>query len=112
MKSMSVVVALVATIASGAAACDVACPVGLATGVLVAAGDRLVLANETGATHEVVWPDGYGVRQDTGGLVLTDRFGTIKAREGDDVRIGGGVDDEGRTRACGEVVVMSPSLTP
>jgi hypothetical protein len=113
VKSASLVLALVAMIAVGpAAACNSACPLALATGVLVAAGDRLVLGNETGATQEVVWPDGYGVRVDPGGLVLTDRLGTVKGREGDDIRVGGGVDDQGRFRACGDVVVMPPSLAP
>lgn len=39
----------------------------------------------------VRWPFGYSVRSDGERLVVTDLFGVIKAREGDHVRLGGGM---------------------
>jgi hypothetical protein len=44
-------------------------------------------------------------------LVLADRFGSIKAREGDKIGVGGGVGVDGLFRACGDVWTVSPSPT-
>ena len=65
----------------------------------------------TGLRSTVVWPSGYRVRVDGDTLVLADRFGTIKARQGDTIEVGGGVGDDGLFRACGDVWTVSPSPT-
>ena len=46
-----------------------------------------------------------GVRDDGGELVLTDVLGTVKAREGDVVGIGGSSTDDGSWVACGDITV-------
>ena len=97
--------ALLAAALTASIGCTVSCPTGLGFGRLTARGDDLVLADETGATHRVVWPDGYGVRRDGDVLVLVDRFGTVKAREGQDVEFGGGTMSDGLAHACGDVTV-------
>jgi hypothetical protein len=81
----------------------------LASGVVVASGSDLVLQDATGATHSVVWPDGYGVRRDGDMLILTDRFGTVKARVGDRIEMGGGVGTDDRFHGCGDVFVRPSS---
>jgi hypothetical protein len=102
-----VVVVLVAILAPAAAACT-ACPTALAEGVLVADGDTLALRTATGETNHIVWPAGYGVREDSGQRVLVDWLGSIKAREGDHVRAGGGVGTDDRFHACGDIDVDPP----
>jgi hypothetical protein len=98
---------LLAAVLSGSVGCSVGCPTALGFGRLTASGDDLVLADATGATHRVVWPDGYSVRRDGVALVLVDRFGTVKAREGQDVQFGGGIMSDGLAHACGDVTVRS-----
>jgi hypothetical protein len=58
----------------------------------------------------MIWPSGYSVREDGGSLVLIDRFGSIRAREGEFVRVGGGTGADDVFHGCGDVwVVPSPS---
>ena len=99
---------LVAVVAGGSAGCTLGCNTALATGIIATSGQDLVLEDETGATHPVVWPDGYSVRRDGDVLVLTDRFGTVKARVGDPVQMGGGVGTDDRFHGCGDVVIVQP----
>src|SRR5262245_45685336 len=85
--SLSAMVLLIASIS----ACASGCPTALLEGTLVAAdGELVVEGNQAGVATHVQWPFGLGVRDDGGELVLSDAFGTVKAREGDTVRIGGG----------------------
>lgn len=83
------------------------CPTALASGTLAANGEELVLEDDTGAQHPVVWPDGYRARLDGDVLVLVDRFGTVKARQGDHVDMGGGVSTDDLFHGCGDVTVRA-----
>ena len=100
---------LVAAVAGSAAACTLGCPTALAIGTIAVSGSDLVLLDDTGALERFVWPDGYRVRRDGDALVLADRFGTVKARVGDRVNVGGGVGTDDRFHGCGDVVVVGPS---
>lgn len=85
------------------------CPAALLSGVIVAQGSDLSLGVDTGDTvHPVRWPFGYGVRQDADGLVLTDLFGNVMAREGDLVTLPGGEtnSNDDAWRVCGEMEVV------
>ena len=85
------------------------CPTALVTGALVADGaGGLAVRAEDGTTQSVIWPDGHGVRRDgtDGGLVVTGPLGQVVAREGDQVRLGGGENPDGPGfKACGGVAV-------
>lgn len=89
------------------AGCATGCPTALLQGTLVAADGELVVEGEAAgvATH-VRWPFGVGVRQDGDELVVSDAWGTIKAREGDVVGIGGSSTDDGDWVACGDITVL------
>lgn len=52
------------------------------------------------------WPFGYTSREEQGVIVLVDPHGTVVAREGDRVEMGGGLNVEGETEACGWVEVV------
>jgi hypothetical protein len=111
MRPVLATAVLALSIVSSVSGCEMACPLGLAEGVLVADGKNLVLEAPTGQRNAVVWPSGYSVRADGDTLVLADVFGSIKAREGDRIGTGGGVGDDGVLRACGDVWTISPSPT-
>ena len=111
MKAVLAAAALVLSIVSSVSGCEMGCPTALAEGVLVADGTNLVLEAPSGQRNTVVWPSGYRVRADADKLVLADRFGSIKAREGDKIGVGGGVGADGLFRACGDVWTVSPSPT-
>jgi hypothetical protein len=83
--------------------CGTGCPAALLEGVLVRAGNTLVVHAEYGDTN-LQWPVGYGIREANGRLVITDFFGSVKAREGDIVHLGGGMvpPDEKAFGVCGE----------
>jgi hypothetical protein len=100
---------LVAAVVGSSAGCTLGCPTALATGTIAARGSDLVLLDDSGTVEQFVWPDGYGVRRDGEVLVLTDRFGTVKARVGDRIEVGGGVSTDDRFHGCGDVVVVGPS---
>ena len=112
LRGLLVAAVLLVTVGAGSAGCTVGCPTALAFGTVVADGPDLVLQDTGGATEPVVWPDGYSVRREGDLLVLTDRFGTVKARVGDRVEMGGGVSTDDRFHGCGDVVVVSPSVDP
>ena len=111
MKAVLAAAALALSIASSVSGCEMGCPTALAEGVLVADGENLVLESSTGQRNTVVWPSGYSVRAEGDTLVLVDRFGSIKARAGDTIGVGGGVGGDGQFRACGDVWTVSPSPT-
>jgi hypothetical protein len=98
---------LATVVVSGAGGCALGgCPTALAEGVLVADGEALVIRQPHGVISPIEWPDGYTVRREASGLVLTDFLGSIRAREGDLIRAGGGEGSSGRFEACGDVVVV------
>ena len=107
MRALLLVVALVVSLAASVTGCDTACPLGLAEGVLIREGDALVLQGSDGDTVVVDWPSGNDVRDDGGTLVLVEWLGSVKAREGDKIQVGGGTRDDGSVQACGGVVVVS-----
>jgi hypothetical protein len=109
MKAALAAAALALSVVSSVSGCEMACPLALAEGVLVADGKNLVLESPTGLRTTVVWPSGYSVGGDGDKLVLTDLFGSVKAREGDKIGVGGGVGSDGLFRACGDVWIISPS---
>ena len=88
----------------------VGCPAALLEGDLVRDGATLVVRAENGDTTAVRWPFGYSVRADGDSLVVTDLFGAIKAREGDHVRLGGGMVGEAEEAfgVCGDYEVEPP----
>ena len=79
-------------------------------GALVRDGSTLAVVDNVGNITPVRWPFGYAVRADGDRLVVTDVFGAIKAREGDQVRLGGGMvpPDEEAFGVCGDVTVDPP----
>ena len=83
------------------------CPTALLAGELVRDGETLAVDVGDGTPRHVRWPFGYGVRSDGAHLVVTDILGSIKAREGDTVRLGGGQvgDDDGTFGVCGDYEV-------
>jgi hypothetical protein len=86
--------------------CASGCPAALLQGTLVAAdGELIVEGDAAGVATHVTWPFGVGVRDDGGELVLTDLLGTVKAREGDVVGIGGSSTSDGSWLACGDITV-------
>ena len=105
-----VVAILVASLAI--TGCASACPLALLQGTLVAAdGELVVEGDEAGVATHVTWPFGVGVRDEGGELELTDILGTVKAREGDVVGIGGSSTSDGSWLACGDITVTG-AATP
>lgn len=104
-RAATLTVALLASLTMTVAGCG--CPAALLPGVLVAQGSELAIREDpSGFLRPVRWPFGYGTRQDADGLVLTDLFGNIKAREGDHVSLPGGeTSSDGPWGVCGELVV-------
>lgn len=87
-------------IASTGARCG--CPTALLAGELVEqGGDLVIFVAVDGPAERIIWPFGYGVRSDGGHLVLTDILGSVKARAGDSVRLGGGETESGTFKVCG-----------
>jgi hypothetical protein len=85
------------------------CPAALLSGELVAQGDELAIREDPGGlVRPVRWSAGYGVHPEGGRLVLTDPFGTIKAREGDSVALGGGETLDGAWGVCDGEIEVSP----
>jgi hypothetical protein len=81
-----------------------ACPAALLTGDLVRDGEELVVVNSSGASapaEHVRWPAGHRVENRDGRLVVVDLFGTVKAGEGDWIRLGGGETESGTWGVCG-----------
>jgi hypothetical protein len=86
-------VAILIALSALPAACGQDCPAALLTGELVRQGDELVVVDPNGGSgpvERVRWPDGHRLEERDGRLVDVDLFGTVKAGEGDRVRLGGG----------------------
>jgi hypothetical protein len=100
-RSILSVLILALALAPGAAACG-GCPTGLYEGVLTEqAGDLVVVPDGGGRAERVKWPSGLRVHEDGETLVVSDFFGSVKAREGDFVRLEGGEFEDGLWSACG-----------
>ena len=109
MRAFLVAAILTVSMAGSIAGCNTACPLALAEGVLVAHDGGLMLMATTGETNTIIWPSGYQVREEGGKLVLTDFFGSVKAREGDKIGVGGGVGTDNIFHGCGDVWVITPA---
>jgi hypothetical protein len=93
-----------------ATGCEQACPAALLTGVLSEqAGELVVIPEGGGPVERVNWPFGYVLHEDGGTLVVTDLVGTVKAREKDTVRLGGGEARSGVWNVCGTFEVEPAS---
>jgi hypothetical protein len=91
--------------------CASGCPTALLEGTLVAAdGELVVEQQQAGVAIHVQWPFGVGVHDEGGTLVLADALGTVKAREGDAVEIGGSSTGDGSWVACGDIAVTGSPL--
>jgi hypothetical protein len=109
MRARTLLPALVLALAlaPGTAGC-MACAAALYEGVLTEhAGDLVVVPEGGGRGERVKWPSGYGVHKDGDTLVIADFFGSVKAREGDFVRLGGGELEDGLWGSCGTFEVGS-----
>jgi hypothetical protein len=107
---LGVSVAILLAVAGLPAGCGTACPAALLTGDLIRQGDELVVVSSSGASTPaelVRWPAGHRVENRDGRLVVVDFFGTIKAGEGDSVRLGGGETQTGVWGVCGLLEVES-----
>ena len=93
--------------------CASACATDVLKGTLVAADGELVVERDeaAGVAIHVTWPFGVGVHDEGGTLVLADVLGTVKAREGDIVGIGGSSTNDGSWVACGDITVTG-TATP
>jgi hypothetical protein len=82
------------------------CPTALLSGQLVEIGGSLVVRTPTGEVAAVDWSN-YSLRRQGGDLVVTDFWGTVLAREGQLVNLGGGESGPGdaRFRVCGQIDV-------
>jgi hypothetical protein len=104
LRSASLALLLAGAAGTTTAGCG--CPTALLVGELTEEAGTLVVAGADGGPSErIIWPFGYGVRDDGGQLVLTDPFGAVKAREGDTVRLGGGETESGTFKVCGQLDV-------
>jgi hypothetical protein len=100
-RPMLLALILALALAPGAAGC-VSCAAALYEGVLTEqAGDLVVVPEGGGRGERVKWPSGLGVHKDGDTLVIADFLGSVKAREGDFVRLGGGELEDGLWGACG-----------
>jgi hypothetical protein len=84
------------------------CPAALIEGTLVADERQgMALDGTDGVRRQILWPPGYTIQRDASGLVLYDAVGSIVAREGEVVTIGGGErGSDGPWLACGDITVM------
>lgn len=83
--------------------CGQACPAALLTGLLSEqAGELVVIPDGGGPPERVNWPAGHAVRREGDSLVVVNVFGSVVAREGDRVRLGGGETSQtGTWDVCG-----------
>jgi hypothetical protein len=100
-----IAIALLAIVTLLSTGC-MACPTAFADGVLVDAGETLVLQAQSGEKNRIVWASGYRVEERSGKLVLVDWLGGVKARQGDHIQVGGGVGTDDLFHACGDIVVV------
>lgn len=102
LRSASMALLLAGASGATTAGCG-GCPAALLVGELAEESGTLVVTGADGGPSErIIWPFGYGVRDDGGQLVLTDLFGAVKARVGNTVRLGGGETESGTFKVCGQ----------
>ncbi len=79
------------------------CPAALLTGTLAREGDDLVVDTGDGLNPAVgvKWSLPYHVDEVGDVLVIRDLFGSVRAREGDHIQLGGGVTEGGLWGQCG-----------
>ena len=110
-RSLMVPLLLVgSTLAAGG--CETTCASALLTGTLQRDVDELVVVRPDGGSdpeERLRWPAGYRLEERDGHLVAVDIFGTVKAGEGDAVRLGGGEISDRTWGVCGLVEVATPS---
>jgi hypothetical protein len=63
------------------------------------------LRDHEGVVWAVIWPTDYTARDDDGRLVVVDGGGTVIAREGDRVEIGG-AEEDGAWLGCGGMRIL------
>jgi hypothetical protein len=87
-----------------------ACMASVIEGILVRdAPSGIAIRDTQGVMRQVVWPYGYGARDDRGRLAVLDASGAAVAHEGDRVAIGGGAIESGRTwLGCGGTTILAP----
>lgn len=68
----------------------------------------LGITSADGQSTPVEWPFGYTARGQGGRIVLVDPSGTVVAREGDEIQVGGGFGTN-FWHACGPVSVAVPA---
>lgn len=68
----------------------------------------LGITSTDGQSTAVEWPFRYGAREVLGRIVLIDETGTVVAREGDQITVGGGFGNQ-FWHACGPVTVTRPA---
>jgi hypothetical protein len=86
----------------------VACPAARIEGTLVRERRSIVgLRIDQDLVLQVIWPYGYSARDDGGRLAVLDSTGTVVAREGDRVAIGGGEIESGTWLGCGGILAPS-----
>ncbi len=83
----------------------VACPGARIEGMVVRERRSIVgLRNDQDLILQVIWPYGYSARDDGGRLSVLDSTGTVVAREGDRIAIGGGEIEPGTWLGCGGIL--------
>ena len=72
----------------------------------------LGIADPNGIVLPVQWPFGYSARMELSKIVLVDEKGSVVAREGDEIQVGGGMGAGPAPNAvwfaCGPVTVSRP----
>lgn len=107
VRSLSLALALAFSVAVTGTGC-VGCPAALLEGTLTRQDGDLVVSGN-GYSERVDWAASHHqVRDDGGTLVVVDWLGLVKAREGDFVRLGGGVGADGDWGVCGMFEVGRP----
>jgi hypothetical protein len=110
-RSMLSALILALAVGPGAAGC-MSCAAALYEGVLTEqTGDLVVVPVDGGRAERVKWPSGLGVHKDGDTLVIADFFGSVKAREGDFVRLEGGELEDGLWGSCGTFEVGATPAT-
>lgn len=85
------------------------CMTALLHGRLVSDAVGGLAVDRNGDRVRVVWPHGFSARSRAGVAELVDADGTVVAREGDWIAIGGGFpSDDDRFLGCGEISVQEP----
>jgi hypothetical protein len=86
-----------------------ACMDALAGGTLAANNESgLGITSADGDAMAVEWPFGYTARNNLGRIELLDETGTVVARVGDEITVGGGFGNQ-FWHACGPVAVTRPA---